>query len=156
MQYPEYPNLRYVHGNLLDSYRDGITIIGHQCNCRYAWKGGIHRQIGEQWRRVILHYLAGIWNLGDMRIYDTTEPNFRIAYLAGQDDYGNSAKTGRVYTQMWALEAAMHKLAAALRKDDRLAFPLIGAGLAGGDWNDIAAMISRVFADRTVTIYIYP
>jgi hypothetical protein len=88
-----------------------------------------------------------------MRIYKTEVPNFRVAYLAGQDDYGDAAKTGKVYTQYWALESAMSRLAARVEDDDVLAFPLIGAGLAGGDWSVIAAIIERVFDDREVLVY---
>ncbi len=119
----KYPNIIYRQGDLLSAYQDGITVIGHQCNCLGVWNGGLHRQIGRRFPEVIRQYLAHQWKLGDMRIFDTHIPNFRIAYLAGQYDYGNSQKTGKVYTRLHTLCAAMEKLAKTLSPADRLAFP---------------------------------
>jgi O-acetyl-ADP-ribose deacetylase (regulator of RNase III) len=153
--YPQYPNLRYVTGDLLQSYKDGITVIGHQCNCRGGWNAGIHGQIGKRWPTVIESYRSVPWQLGHCRIFKTGLPNFSIAYLAGQDDYGNALRTGRVYTQYDALLTALPTLASAIQPEDKIAFPLIGAGLAGGDWSIIAQMISETFLDRETTIYIY-
>lgn len=156
----KYPNIMYVEGDILECHRDGVTVLGHQCNCRGVWRAGVHRQIGERFPEVVQEYLSRKWVPGDMRIFDTHLPGFRVAYLAGQDGYGNSRKTGVVYTDMLALRVAMQHLADAIDSGDEVAFPLIGAGLAGGDWSQIVRMISDVFARRhpgkVVRIYILP
>ena len=36
----------------------------------------------------------------------------------------------------------------------RIGFPRIGAGLGGGDWKVIEAMIKSIFHDEDVTIYV--
>lgn len=156
----QYPNIEYIEGDLLAAYRDGVTVLGHQCNCRGAWRGGIHKQIGERFPEVIRQYVSHPWRLGDMRLFATHIPGFRIAYLAGQDRYGNSQRSGTVYTDIQALTTAMVRLADAMQDDDEVAFPLIGAGLAGGNWSVIVRMIADTFARRhpgkVVRIYVLP
>lgn len=147
-------SLVYKKGDLLEAHKDGVTIIGHQCNCRGGWNRGIHAAIGKKWPNVIEKYISFKWHLGDMRIFETGIPNFRIAYLAGQDGYGNAARTGLVYTNYKALEEAIIKLYESLDpRTDKVGFPLIGAGLAGGDWSVIEDIIIRVFKGVPVTIY---
>ncbi|BBB68741.1 hypothetical protein UNDYM_4488 [Undibacterium sp. YM2] len=55
--------------------------------------------------------------------------------------------------------AAIRKAFAAIRKEfdgSRIAYPLIGAGLAGGDWATIAAIIDEEFAGLDHTLVRLP
>ena len=41
-------------------------------------------------------------------------------------------------------------------KKIRIACPMFGAGLAGGDWNTIEAMIKNTWGDVDTTVYYLP
>lgn len=74
-----YPNIIYVEGDLLESHRDGVTVIGHQCSCRHAWRAGIHRQIAERFPEVLQEYLSRHGDPGDMRIFVCIRPEASVA-----------------------------------------------------------------------------
>ncbi len=64
-----------------------------------------------------------------------TKPVLYIANIFSQRDYGNSAKTGIVYTDMDVLTDCLKRLI----KDSSYNVYVpdhIGCGLAGGDWNE--------------------
>ena len=53
-----------------------------------------------------------------------------------------------------ALEQCLRKVAAAYEfKNMRIIAPKFGAGLAGGDWDEIEPLVNSIFQDREITIF---
>lgn len=155
-----HPNLAYVRGDILRAHEThGVTVWAHQCNTLGRWQAGLHLAIGEAFPEVVEAYLnkhreSGL-RLGDAELYPTHVPGLRIAYLAGQDRIGNARHTGERYTNYLALAQAMRLLRYQLKPEDVLTFPfLIGCGLAGGNPEVVALLISQTFSGRKVLIFV--
>jgi len=52
-----------------------------------------------------------------------------------------------------ALLSCLQYVKALVPKERRIIAPKFGAGLAGGDWNIIAAMLESVLPDRSITVF---
>lgn len=138
-----------IKGDLLATK---VTIRCHQVNCRGAMGAGIAKQIRNKYPEVYEPYKAlckqfGSKLLGEVQFvacYDGTV----IANLFAQDDWS----TDRVQTNMQALEECLQKVAAfAAKTGATVGVPrLMGAGLAGGDWNLIEPLIEKYLPDCTI------
>lgn len=70
--------------------------------------------------------------------------------IVGQDGYG----TDKQYTDYNALETALNKIGNKLPAGAGVAIPYgMGAGLGGGDWNEIEKLIQNALKNQKVTYY---
>jgi len=141
--------IHHLQGNVLQS---SAAIIAHGCNCRGSFGAGVALQIALQWPMVKEAYRSKFlstegWRLGDVQFVYTG--SVIIANCATQENYGRKG----THADYDAIRTCMIKLKdfAAGRS---IALPKIGAGLAGGDWNRIEAILQDVFGDSdNVTVY---
>jgi len=137
-------------GNLLHADEN---ILAHQVNCRGVMGAGVARQIKKMHPNSFNDYRAHIRQtnqpLGTCCL--SVSGNKLIAHLFGQDGYGRD----KVYTDLDALEEAFSDLIAYAKPLGlTIAIPAyIGCGLAGGDWNEVSAMIDRVSGDMPIVAY---
>jgi len=144
--------IEYKRGNFLTGPE---PVSCHGCNAQGRMGGSVASQIRDDHAPAYEAYLAaharrGL-RLGEVIFAMSGER--LIANAITQRFYGNSAKTGIVYLNYQALAAAIRALDAAATGDavdegggpvpgfDAVAFPLIGSGLAGGQWPRIAELI---------------
>lgn len=145
--------VRYVTGDVLSS---DAFVIAHGVNCKGAFGAGVAYHVARKHPHVKEAYFTKNasegWKLGDVQfvpITFTLSSTQVIANCATQDRYGGPG----VHLNYDALETCMQKVKEFA--DGRpVALPRIGAGLAGGDWNRIEAIINRVFGDEAdVTVF---
>lgn len=152
--------ITYKVGDLVDALKSGeVFAIGHQANCFNTMNSGVARAIRahfpDAWavdqntKRGSSAKLGGI----SVGVYNGPGPDdVRLIYnLYGQYNYGYD-KQG--YTKYDKLESAMIRMRDSLPTRAKVGFPKIGAGLGGGDWVRIEAIIEEVFKDFDVTIYV--
>ena len=145
-------SIEYVTGDLI---RSDCNVIGHGCNCFNNMGGGIAAQVKKE---LVEAYNADFFGteIGDrskMGTFTKAESGGKTVYnLYTQYKYGHD----KVYVEYDHLENALRNM----REDigDRLhnvkiGLPLIGCGLARGNWDTVSEIIDRVFPD--VTIYVY-
>lgn len=132
-------------GDLLALALQGeFDVIVHGCNCFCTMGAGIAKSIKRQFPEAYAadqatlpadHAKLGTYS--QVRIQRDSK-NFVILNAYTQFDWrGQDVK---------ADYAAIRQVFAAIRKEFdglRIAYPLIGAGLAGGDWASIAAIIDE-------------
>lgn len=146
--------IEYVKGNLLDA--DDRDIILQQVNCQGAMNSGIARQIRNRYPDVFTSYKK----MCDEHKDNTSEllgsvdyfiaPDYLIANCFGQDRYGREKR----HTSYAALRECFSKIAE--NEECRIGIPYkIGCGLGGGDWEIVSHIISDVFKNMDVKIYIY-
>lgn len=165
-----------LQGNLLDVSR-GILV--HGCNCHGVMGSGIARGIREKWPSVYeayhrYHELVGL-RLGDVvtighdsrrneasvsRHLHALSPELPadviVVNAMTQHDFGRDAS--RVYVDYDALEAAFSRVAV-LARDTGLPvhFPMIGCGLANGQWAEVSARIERALGPNVQkTLWVLP
>jgi O-acetyl-ADP-ribose deacetylase (regulator of RNase III) len=165
-----------VQGNVL-TLTEGIIV--HGCNCQGVMGSGIAKSIRDAWPAVYdayrRHYLRVGLHLGDVvavahpiwhqtkvvarHLHDTTEqlPERLILVNAlTQDEYGRDPN--RVYVDYDGLAAAFARIRV-LARDTGLPvhFPLIGCGLANGEWEQVSARIDQMLGQEVKkTLWVLP
>lgn len=136
--------MKEIYGNLMD-YTEGI--IAHQVNCRNAIGAGVsgailkrYPEVGEAYHKEfknVSNYDNLLGNVQLVRIND----KLSIANLFTQLEYGNAAKTGKVYTNVEFLVTGLEYLCKAFPGRDIYIPGYIGCALAGANWEDLKERI---------------
>ena len=143
--------MKYIKGDLVrDNHQ--FDVIGHGCNCFLNMGAGIAKTIKHTFKAA---YLADLnTKYGDKSKLGTythaVVGELTIVNLYTQYKYSRS--------QVEADYNAIRKCMRALKKDFSgkvIGLPLIGAGLAGGDWNTIENIIKEELVDEDVVIVIW-
>ncbi|MFW5962600.1 MAG: macro domain-containing protein [bacterium] len=151
--------INIIEGDLLQANTD---IIGHQTNCVGVFGAGIAKQIAKKYPYVKKEYTTYCKQkkpkelLGTYQISKTN--SFLIANLFGQLHYG---RYGEYYSK-YKRQTRYNMLKSALESlhndypTQAIALPYqIGCGLAGGNWEQVKAIIDDVFNDSIVYLYKY-
>lgn len=145
--------IKYQIGNLVDEIKTNrFDVLVHGCNCFSTMGAG-----------VALYLRKAVPEIFDIDKSNPDTPNARlgkITYTVIQ----NNPVIVNAYTQFNfrgsgvladynAIKSAMTRIYNQFG-GQRIAMPLIGAGLAGGDWTKIASIIEEVFDNQDVTVII--
>lgn len=148
--------ISYRSGNLLNS---PDLVIVHGVNNRGVMNAGVAKDIRATWPKVYKDYID-IWN---QRVYyDTIQemlgtniitetPDRIIVSCVTQSTYGFKGK----HVSYDAVDTCMKYLVPFLMAGQytSLSMPKIGAGLGGGCWEVIAAIINDRLKDFQVTVW---
>jgi O-acetyl-ADP-ribose deacetylase (regulator of RNase III) len=143
-----------VHFAKGDLFKSDYKIFVHGVNTRGAFGSGVAGIIANlyPWAResYMIKYKTEGWKLGNVQIVSQNEGRY-IANCATQDDYGYENVCHASYP---AIRECLTKVKEfAQSKGYTVAMPKIGAGLAGGDWTIIKAIIEDVFTDYDATVF---
>lgn len=154
--------LKYKVGNLIDAARSGeVNVIGHGCNCFTTMGSGIAPQIAKAWPRVLRadqETVKGDRNkLGNYTCVTSIAEDLMIFNLYTQYGFWGRNK-GLRDLDYNALYDALRRMRTAIINgpfiDVKVGLPLIGCGLAGGNWRIVSRIIEEVFKDFDITIYV--
>lgn len=147
---------KVVEGNLIDLAIEGnFDIIAHGCNCQKIMGAGIAFQIANRIPKA---------KLVDQQ--DERSPLQRLGDLSISDPYktlsGKIFIVLNLYTQFMpgrnlnysALELVLQKVNS-LYPELKIGIPLIGCGIAGGDWKKVEMVIQKYLFDLEVTVVKY-
>lgn len=143
-----------LKGDLLALAKSGqFDIICQGCNCQKIMGSGIAKQIREQFPEAYKVDRDDIRNAlqryGDLsHTYIGNHGNCHVLNLYTQYMPGP-------YFNIIAFESSLLKLKLILEKDQKIGLPQIGAGIGGGDWEEIKLVIQRVLSEYDVTVVIY-
>lgn len=145
----------YKDGNLFQAPE---KVLAHGCNCRGAFGAGVAGLMARFHPKArsayLYHHKTKGWKLGQVQYVSSN--NKIIANCATQDRYGNGPKEKVVYADYKAIERSMMDLYSYCKKNNySIAIPLIGAGLANGDWKIIESIINKTFYDYEIVVYLY-
>lgn len=123
------------------------AVVAHQVNCRNKIGAGVSGAICRRWPGAEQAYHDEFHGhtpqelFGNLVIFDPGDGRL-VAHIFSQLDYGNSKRTGRVYTDEDKLRERIQDLLL-LEPDRVLYLPHgIGCGLAGGDWTRIKVKLA--------------
>lgn len=145
--------MNYINGDLIQLANQGLfDVIGHGCNCFHSFGAGIAKSIKEAFPES---------HLADQRSrYGDKNKLGTYTHV----DYGNLIVLN-LYTQFKYTSTQVDVDYAAVRNcmklikqrypGRKIGLPMIGAGLAGGDWNIISKIIEDELGDEDVTIVKY-
>jgi len=142
-----------------DIFKGGEDVIVHGCNCLCIMGAGIALQVAKYYPEAFM---------ADKRTVIRDEKKLgTFTHWTGQNIFfpEKIVTVVNAYTQF---DISRHKIPFdydAFRnvipkikeafEGKSIAFPKIGAGLAGGDWKVIEAIIEEAFPHETVKVYIY-
>ncbi|ATE71633.1 macro domain-containing protein [Lysobacter capsici] len=146
--------MKIIQGDLLQLAADGhFDVIVHGCNCQCQMGKGIALSIK---RRFPAAYQA------DLQTEKASREKLGTYSQARVSENGHEFVVVNAYTQFhWrgagvradydAIGQVMASIATQFH-GQRIGYPLIGAGLAGGDWVRIAAIIDAALAGEDHTL----
>jgi O-acetyl-ADP-ribose deacetylase (regulator of RNase III) len=142
-----------VEGNLLKEFlEEKFDVIGHGANCFNSMSGGIAAQIAKIFPEA--QEADNITQRGDLMKLGSLS-------LAVRD---NGQLIFNLYTQYQpgrnldysALILSLRKMATVVKgRNLKIGFPMIGCGIAGGNWTKVRRYIKREFRNEDVTIVIF-
>ncbi|SDW92345.1 macro domain-containing protein [Lysobacter enzymogenes] len=146
--------MNIIQGDLLQLAADGrFDVIVHGCNCQCRMGRGIALSIRERF--------PAAW-AADQRTVPADRGKLGTYSQAEVEENGHRFVVVNAYTQFhWqgegvlaeydAIGRAMRAIAREFH-GKRIGYPLIGAGLAKGDWNIIAPIIDEALAGEDHTL----
>lgn len=143
--------IEYRKGNLFDT---DILHIVHGCNAQGVMGSGVAKIVKEQYFDAYKFYAEqydehGL-KLGDVQFVPA---NGKVIVNAiTQDNFG---RTGEKFVDYEAVANCMKSINKLLKLngESHVAMPQIGAGLGGGDWTVIAAIIESEMTDIQPVVY---
>lgn len=149
--------IKEVEGDLISLFQKGeFDVIVHGCNCQNVMGAGIAKSLADIYPELVkvdnlyqipvgdIHRLGNYSKLrvGDNPVTCQYIVNAYTQFNPGKDlDYN-------------ALELVLKKINFQF-KPERIGLPLIGCGLAGGNWNVVKKIIQRQLKDCDVTVVHY-
>ena len=147
-----------IEGDLLDLAEAGrFDVIVHGCNCFHAMGAGIARAIAARWPAALE---------ADRRTPEGDRAKLGTLSTAEVSVDGRPLDIVNAYTQFEAggpgrladydAIAACFVEVARRFGDARIGYPMIGAGLAGGDWAEIAPRIDAALRGCDHALVVLP
>ncbi len=145
------------------------SVIAHCCNDIGGWGAGFVVALSKKWQSPERQYRGWFkqgaqWDDGDLRskrefVLGATQlvkvdNDCYVANIIGQ--HGVRRRRGDTPIRYDALRQGLHDVGTWAKKENRpVAMPRIGSGLAGGDWNIIASIITEELCERGVSVTVY-
>lgn len=164
-------SITYLKGDATKPVGGGLKIIIHVANCNNGWGRGFVLALSAKWkepeaefRKLFLNTPKSEWInlLGDAQAI-IVEKDIVVVNMIAQKGYGkNNCQKHRTSEhdtetplQLDALDECLRKISKAAEKLENVSIhgPRFGAGLAGGNWNDIEKLINKHLSDLPVFIY---
>lgn len=161
--------MKEIDGNLIALAEGGnFDIIAHGCNCFCTMGAGIAKQIKDTfpyaWEADLETSRGDIRKLGDY-----TQASHKLGELEYKNGYAFDDRKSLIIVNLYSQyrydkrskPIDYEALTLGLKKINfrwagkSIGLPLIGAGLAGGDWDRIKKIIETELTDMDVTIVHY-
>jgi O-acetyl-ADP-ribose deacetylase (regulator of RNase III) len=157
--------MTYVTGDATQPIGDGPRVIVHVCNDVGAWGAGFVVALSRRWREPEAEYKTWYRNrkrspsppfeLGSVQFIAVADQLW-VANMIGQRNIRRS-RTGEPPVRYDAIATCLDRVAEfAETNEATVHMPRIGAGLAGGDWTRIEAMVDESLSAVDVTVYDLP
>jgi len=150
--------MRTIDGDIIRLALAGqFDVIAHGCNCFHTMGGGLAAQVRRQFPTAYAADLATPHaergKLGTCSVAVIEGPAGPLHVVNAYTQFAPSRGHG-VDVDYGAVRGCMAWIKSAY-SGRRVGLPLIGAGLAGGDWPTIEAIIAEELAGEDVTIVNY-
>lgn len=154
---------RIIKGDATCPLAAAPVMIPHICNDMGAWGAGFVVALSNRWPKPEQQYRDWFekkvtkkgtpFELGQVG-FVLAEPTICVANMIAQHNTGFA--DNRAPIRYAALASCMiHVLHAAEKMKAEIHAPKFGAGLAGGDWKTIEALIFEVWVDSDLDVVIY-
>ena len=149
--------IKYIQGDILDPSLD-LGVLVHGCNCFHTMKSGVAKVIAERYPEAAavdkLTSYGDRSKLGSISVASAGDDEHSPLIVNGYIEFNYGREPGHRYVSYDALVQVMEAVKDIVKDDTetRIGLPKIGAGLGGGDWLIIEAIINSVFKDREIIV----
>jgi O-acetyl-ADP-ribose deacetylase (regulator of RNase III) len=145
--------IEYIAGDATQPIGDGVKIIPHICNNVGLWGAGFVLSLSSRWSQPEAAYRAGSMQLGRTSSAWVT-PDIMVINMIAQS--GVRSTNNPHPLSYGALSKTLDAVGkTALHYQASVHMPKIGAGLAGGDWSKIKAIIAAQVCALGVRAVVY-
>jgi O-acetyl-ADP-ribose deacetylase (regulator of RNase III) len=150
----------YVVGDATQPQGTGARIIVHVCNDLGRWGKGFVLALSARWAEPATRYRA--WSCGQTEVpfalgqvqFVEVEPALWVANVLGQHGIRRAGVAPPIRYE--AVRTGLATVAQfAQRHNATIHMPRIGAGLAGGNWENISQLIREELCARDIPITVY-
>ena len=152
--------IKYVTGDATNPVGPGKRIIAHCCNDAGFWNAGFVRALSERFRqpeRDYRRWARGLtpvpFRLGQVQ-FVRVQPGLCVANIIGQSGIRSASNSKPIRYDSLREGLARVRLLA-LPHNASVHMPRIGAGLAGGGWETISAIIEDELCSHGVNVTVY-
>lgn len=152
--------MRTIEGDLIGLAKAGqFDVIAHGCNCMHVMEAGLAAQVRRHFPEAYAADLATPYGaeakLGTCSAAEIAVGGGKLVVVNAYTQRRPSTGTpGGVDVDYGAVRCCMAWIKSTYG-GRRIGLPQIGAGLAGGDWGRISAIIADELAGEDVTIVIF-
>ena len=155
--------LRYVEGDATLPSGGGHRMIIHCCNTEGAWGAGFVVALSKRWKKPENEYR--LWyrsqgegrnkfKLGEIQVVDI-QSDLAVVNMIGQKGCYQD-KDGNPPIRYDAIKSCLEKVAKEAKdRGSSVHAPRFGAGLAGGDWNKIEALLTECLINKGINVTVY-
>jgi O-acetyl-ADP-ribose deacetylase (regulator of RNase III) len=154
--------MKTTTGNLLDlADAECFDIIIHGCNCWHAMGGGIAAQIAQRWPQVLeadkdtkLGSINKVGGYSFAHAFTRDGAPFAIVNAYTQHRPGRDARLEAIEKSMRAIANDAMNAGLVPMVRPRIGYPMIGCGIGGLKWEDVAPIMDAAFDgfDHTLVV----
>lgn len=145
--------MKTVKGDLIKMALNGeFDVIAHGCNCHCCMGAGIADTIANEFPKALIADCKT--TVGD----DSKLGTYSVAQERGVTVVNAYTQYNYTYNKIDVDYDALRSCFKKIKKDfsgQRIGYPLIGAGLAGGDWNIISNIIDEELEGEDHTLVLF-
>lgn len=149
-------DIKYINGDIFSN--DERRVICHICNDIGKWGKGFVLAISNKWKEPEIQYRK--WHksnnnfiLGEIQLVKVSS-NTLIANMIAQ--HGIKSQYNPIPIQYDALRNCLNKLTEyCISNNFDVHMPMIGSGLAGGDWKIIESIIVDTLCKNNINVTVY-
>jgi O-acetyl-ADP-ribose deacetylase (regulator of RNase III) len=152
--------IKYVTGDATNPVGPGKRIIAHCCNDAGFWNAGFVRALSQRFHqpeRDYRRWARGLtpvpFRLGQVQ-FVRVQPGLCVANIIGQSGIRSASNSKPIRYDSLREGLARVRLLA-LPHNASVHMPRIGAGLAGGGWETISAIIEDELCSHGVNVTVY-
>lgn len=151
-----FPDEKYTFKEVIGdiTLAKGCNVIVHGCNCKMTMGAGLAPQMAVKFGADVYdrNYIARVKPfeaLGTIDAFNSTVGNKHITVVNAYTQY-NPGRNLDMIALITCLKDINIRFEGAT-----VGLPLIGCGIAGGDWNEVREHIKRILIDVNVIIFYY-
>ena len=137
--------MKTVKGDLIQlALKDSFDVIIHGCNCFHTMGAGIAKFIKKEFPEAYTEDVLTVYGdkkkLGYVSIAHIEREGASFSVVNGYTQFDFKGKMNVDYE---AIRNVFRTVKNSFREDVRIGYPLIGCGLAGGDWDIVSKIIEE-------------
>lgn len=149
--------INYVNGDATQPIGDSKKFIVHVCNDVGAWGAGFVLALSKRWKEPEENYRAmKNYILGDISVIPVEDDIYVVNMIAQESTISRNKNSNIPPVRYIAIEKGLEKLATALLiSGGSVHMPMIGSGLAGGNWSIIEKIIEVTLCEKNIPVTVY-